>query len=132
MLKHISQLSHRELDYAVAKALGFELYKDALLDGRVKHGWWVSGLSANRNHWVELDYFAASKKWNIAGPLIVANKIVVITPEFGWYDTDYPFLAIASRGTLDATIQGDDYLEAAMRCFCVLHLGGATDIPELY
>ena len=117
------------LDWAVAKCEGLTLYKDALLNGELKEGWWVSGVwSANPNFWVELWTMNYSTSWSKSGPILDREQI-------RWDGRSY-----AVHGNWKPSPCGGDYhpigmngpnfLVAGLRCFVAVRLGEEVEIPE--
>jgi len=64
--------------------------------------------------------------WSLAGPIILEKKIVVVTPEFEYYATEYPFLAWMPG---NITSCGGFYLSTAMRCYVKSELGDQVAVP---
>lgn len=134
----VANLSGAVLDWAVAKAKGYQLYKDALLNGETKYGWHVSGLSEDSNDWVSLEAYSPSTNWAQGGPIIEReavnwyrnNKRGFPSDDRRWeaYITlnhdEVPMLRVQYRG------RGATQLIAAMRCYVASKLGDDVDIPE--
>jgi hypothetical protein len=118
-----SELTGAALDWAVAKCEGLTLYKDAMLNGVVKRGWWVSGMSIDPNTWHPLAMFNPSTDWSQGGPIIEREKIA-LAPDI--HHTRW-----------SATLRGEAYiywaqtpLIAAMRCYVASKLGDDIDVPK--
>lgn len=127
-------LTGKALDYAVAKAQGFDVYKDEMLNGHTMPGFWVSGYyPGDLNSWVQLEHFTPSTSWMKGGPIIEREGIghdrvptMAHTPkEFcAWMYRD----AEATKRT--ARSYGPTPLVAAMRCLVASRLGDEVEIPK--
>ena len=130
-----SELIGPALDWAVAKVLGHQLARDALLDETIMHGstmrsftvrgWWISGLAADPNKWMHLSNFSPSTNWSQGGPIIEQEKIDVISDPNGtacWLGRNYIKKKIVA-------LYGPTPLIAAMRCYIASKLGDEVDIP---
>lgn len=151
-----SELTGAALDWAVAKCLGLELHKDAILDGILMPGWHASGIHGDRNQWARLGQLHYSTDWCWGGPIIEREKITLVCAEGDYAPdkagTSYCFNTywVAEIGRQNASTtygsQGDDHgvmfqiaedniqgptpLIAAMRCYVNRKLGATVDIPE--
>ena len=117
-----SELTGAALDWAVAKCEGLTVYKDAMLGGLVKHGWWVSGMSIDPTTWHPLAMFEPSTDWSQGGPIIEREKT-----QMGYikaYAQWAAYVRIAQRQV------GPTPLIAAMRCYVASKLGDEIEIPE--
>lgn len=108
-----SGLTGWQLDYAVAKSLGFRIENDhQYTDEEVLDGWWQCG----PNHWQPLR--AYSTDWSQAGPIIESEGITL--KHYG-EDFNSPWSAWDGDGYSHAV--GPTPLIAAMRCFVASKLG---------
>jgi hypothetical protein len=114
-----SELTGAALDWAVAKCEGLTLHKDAMLNGVVKRGWWVSGMSIDPNTWHPLAMFNPSTNWSQGGP-IIEREYINITYDDVWTAEDVD----------NETQWGNTPLIAAMRCYVASKLGDDIEIPE--
>lgn len=119
----ISDLEDTALNWAIAKSLGYKLYKDEILR-YVMQGWWISGISKDPNAWVPLDDFSPSTNWARAGQIIEKERISVeaLREGDGWCAcigcTPHDFLLWDQKYQADAAYgEGPTPLVAAMRCF---------------
>ena len=120
-----NELTRAALDWVVAKCEGLTLHKDAMLNGVVKRGWWVSGMSIDPNTWHPLAMFNPSTDWSQGGPIIEREKIRLDTTwncEDGYWS--------ARMDTVGGWWLGDTPLIAAMRCYVVSRLGDTVEIPD--
>lgn len=84
----VSDATNTQLDWLVAKARGFDIYHDALLNGHVRRGFWVSGyFPGDPNSWMLLSQIATSTNWAQGGPIIESENITIIRCE-AEYGTD--------------------------------------------
>lgn len=111
------------LDWAVAKALGHQLARDALLDGSTMRGWWISGLAADPNKWMHLSNFSPSINWAQGGPIIEQNQLAID------YDCAEGGRWWAAHMATDTHECGPTLLIAAMRCYVASKLGDEVDVP---
>jgi hypothetical protein len=98
-----SELTGAALDWAVAKCEGLTLYKDAMLNGVVKRGWWVSGMSIDPNTWHPLAMFNPSTNWSQGGP-IIEREYINITYDDVWTAEDVDNEAVTAFALLGAVI----------------------------
>lgn len=122
-----SELTDAALDWAVAKCEGLTVYKDAMLGGLVKHGWWVSGMSIDPNTWHPLAMFEPSTDWSQGGPII---ELEGLTAE---YLHDSRWIArhpTAKRHSRPIFGEGPTPLVAAMRCYVASKLGDEVEVPD--
>lgn len=119
-------LSKHVLDWAVAKAMGLQLHKNAILNGAVMRGWWISGLSNDPNVWRSLRNFRPSVCWLTAGPIIESNRICVDKPEM----SNQWIADIRSGPNRITRTYGETLLIAAMRCYVTSKLGEEVEIPD--
>jgi len=138
-----NELIHAALHWAVAKCQGLQIYKDAMLDGRVKEGWWVSGLSTDPNTWHPLSTFNPSTNWTQGGPIIEQEGINVRAIRKEDHALNGQWLAAYDHGNTGTLVQwvkrtdfpkhyfpGSTPLIAAMRCYVASKLGDEIDIPD--
>lgn len=124
-----SELTGNALNYAVAKAQGFDVYKDEMLNGHIMHGFWVSGYyPGDLNSWVQLEHFTPSTNWSQGGP-IIERELLAPEPEldvnckcFRWCCRNW-----AGDG---GYLYGPTPLIAAMRCLVASRLGDEVEIPK--
>ena len=121
-------LTGAALDWAVAKCEGMQLHRNALLDGQVKEGWWVSGYYMDPNNWIPLSLLNFSTNWAQSGPIIEREGITVSKEDGGWsaYFRDNLFNDDGSEHWQT----GPTPLIAAMRCFVASKLGAEVEVPE--
>jgi len=117
------------LHWAVAKCQGLQIYKDAILAGQVKEGWWISGLSIDPNDWRPLSTFNPSANWAQGGPIIEREKIAVAYEPSLIYDDSCRWKALAAMSD-NGREYGPTPLVAAMRCYVASKLGDEIDIPD--
>jgi hypothetical protein len=117
-----SELTDPALDWAVAKCKEYRVFKDAVLAGSIKRGWWFSGLSIDPNMWAPLANFSPSTNWAQGGPIIERGLLVLYPdPSDGW----------RARSYMDLTYyKGSTPLIAAMRAYVASQLGDEVDVPE--
>lgn len=119
-----TNLTGKALDYAVAKAQGFDVYKDEMLNGHTMSGFWVSGYyPGDLNSWVQLEHFTPSTSWMKGGPIIEREKIAT---KF-WVSED-SWEALIKGGFFASW--GPTPLIAAMRCLTASRLGDDVEIPK--
>lgn len=120
MLKNVDTLEGLALDYAVARAKGWSLFKDNLLCGVLMEGWHISGMYKDPNIWVPLSVFNPSENWAQGGPILEENGIDLNQLHEGW-----------SAGPNAWTkALADKPLIAIMRAFVKLKFGEKIDLPE--
>ena len=122
------ELAGPALDWAVAKCEGLKLYRNALLGGQIKEGWWVSGYYMNPNNWIPLNLLNFSTNWAQGGPIIERERINVVafqsSTDWGAEPhTQWKHDARLSR-------RGPTPLIAAMRCYVTNKLGDTVDVPD--
>lgn len=119
-----TNLTGRALDYAVAKAQGFDVYKDGILNGHTMPGFWVSGYyPGDMNSWIQLEHFTPSTSWMKGGPIIERENIDT------WYDDGNEWwTAVMLKGRFVES--GPTPLIAAMRCLVSSRLGDDVEIPK--
>lgn len=122
-----SELIGPALDWAVAKALGHQLARDALLDGSTMRGWWISGLAADPNKWMHLSNYPPSTNWSQGGPIVEKESISIVRQGDGpeWVASVYDYEA----DDWHLHTEGPTPLIAAMRCYVASKLGDEVDIP---
>ena len=155
----VSDATNTQLDWLVAKARGFDIYHDALLNGHVRRGFWVSGyFPGDPNSWMLLSQIATSTNWAQGGPIIESENITIIRCE-AEYGTDRKGFTTSKRisvwaatagqhryeniygsqgdhwGTsycidTDGVVYGPTPLIAAMRCFVLSKLGNVIEVPR--
>lgn len=115
------------LDWAVAKCEGLKLYRNALLGGQIKEGWWVSGYYMDPNNWIPLNLLNFSTDWAQGGPVIEREKIQLLPSitkcEQPWHSSN-PANDYASHQ------YGPTPLIAAMRVYVASKLGDTVDVPD--
>lgn len=124
----VSKATGIQLDWLVAKAQGFEVYHSALLNGYIKHGFWVSGYHDDLNNWVPLVALTYSTSWAQGGPIIERERI---SPGYS-VEGDWIAYRFDPQDELEASFvqRGPTTLIAAMRCFICSRLGETVEIPE--
>jgi hypothetical protein len=119
-----SELTGMALNYAVAKAQGFEVYKDEMSNGHIKYEFWVSGYYPGElNSWMQLEHFTPSTSWMKGGPIIERENIFIMK------NSKDQWVSIIHRGH-PVGIVGPTPLIAAMRCFTASRLGDDVEIPK--
>jgi hypothetical protein len=130
-----NELTRAALDWVVAKCEGLTLHKDAMLNGVVKRGWWVSGMSIDPNTWHPLAMFNPSTDWSQGGPIIEREGIDMLrllaninndVEDRGWRAYHTP----TREAVTHCYAEGPTPLIAAMRCYVASELGDEVDIPE--
>ena len=117
-----SELTGAQLDWAVAKAEGIELYSGPRDSNPAYKANWV-----RRKHG---DLFQPSTDWAQGGPIIEREGIVVdLRKEYGWIAAR-EFWYLENKEDHDLCSTGETYLIAAMRCYVALKLGDEVDIPK--
>ena len=118
----VSEATEPQLDWLVAKCEGMKLHRNALLDGRIKEGWWVSGYYMDPNNWIPLSLLNFSTNWVRGGPIVEREGISIIFHEQGHW----------TASNLHGTVcgEGPTPLIAAMRCYCANRLGDTAEVPE--
>lgn len=132
-----SELTGPQLDWMVAKCIA-QVHDNALLNGSIMHGWWISGLFTDPNYWIRTDEFSPSTDWAQGGPLIDANDIALSPlPDGLWraYIPEGTVLVSRAKSCLEVfkwkfKQEGYHPLIAAMRCFVYSKMGETVDIPE--
>ena len=117
----VSEATERQLDWLVAKCEGLESTLNALLDGQIKEGWWVSGCYMNPNIWVPFSRINFSTDWAQGGPIIEREGISIYRMASDWSAAYNP------SGTPQ---DGPTPLIAAMRCYVSNCLGNEVEVPE--
>jgi hypothetical protein len=127
------ELIGNPLNWAVAKCEGLRAYKDAMLDERVKEGWWISDLSEDPNNWIPISEYSPSTKWSQGGPIIEREKIDLLT-EKRMPDSWLASVARYQNGKRLIGWRLHQYgptpLVAAMRCYVALKLGDEVEVPD--
>jgi hypothetical protein len=124
----IETLSGINLDLLVAKALGYHITQDSDTSYAEKDG---SRLIIGEGFG-----FSPSTDWVIAGPIIEREKIHVGPGDWDLSEngvfTIHNYFACtledAAHDRQENGCQGQDYLEAAMRCFAVSKLGQEIEV----
>lgn len=127
----VSEATERQLDWLAARIEGLELHCNALLDGQIKQGWWVSGYYMDPNNWVPLSLLNYSTDWARGGPIIEREGINLGTQrnEPGFK----PHIDYLWHAQLDQRVYvgyGPTPLIAAMRCYVASKLGETVEVPE--
>lgn len=118
-----SELTGMALNYAVAKAQGFNVYKDEMLNGHI-YGFWVSGYyPGDLNSWMQLEHFTPSTSWKKGGPIIEQENIFIMKNDRN------EWVSIIHRGH-PVGICGPTPLIAAMRCLVASRFGDDVEIPK--
>ena len=126
MLIPAEDLTDTTLAYAVAKAEGFTLYKDALLDGRVKEGWWLQGYYIHdANEWLPLSLYNPHNDWSQGGPIIEQHGMWVVR-----MSKDLWLGRLDPEAYYEEGICGPTLLIAAMRRLVASKLGAVVDVPD--
>lgn len=131
----VAEATELQLDWLVAKCEGLKLHRNALLDGQIKEGWWVSGYYMDPNNWIPLSLLNFSTNWAQGGPIIeregigfFCNRTAAIgarfTPDAG---ADWRAFAL-NKHVLH--YYGSTPLMAAMRCYVTSKLGDTVEVPE--
>lgn len=117
----VSELKDQTLDWAVAKALGYDY---EIVDNAV-----ITGLSVMITDETDPyfgcstdEVFNPSTNWNLAGPLIEFEMITVTPADFAGFEA-----FVWPKGE---AVWGDTALEAICRCFVKSKLGDEIDLPE--
>lgn len=105
-----SELTGAALDWAVAKAEGYEITADCFLKGVVVHP--------------SITGFIPSTNWAQGGPIIERERIRLDCP---W--NPGPYDASCKIDGKTAWVQGPTPLIAAMRCYVASKLGEEVDLP---
>ena len=108
-----SELTGAALDWAVAKALGLEVYFD---DGVVC----LKGQPFDNNS----HYWLPTQNWAQGGPIIERERLIVgpcLVKGRSWF---------AEYGDEHAKGLGPTPLVAAMRCYCCSKLGDEVEVPD--
>jgi len=127
----VSELSGAALDWAVAKCLA-NVHEDALLNGVIMHGWWISGLFTDPNYWIRAEEFNPSTKWSQGGPIIereIRGRGLDLWSRCPPVP-DGVCAATYGRGAPDSYVYGPTPLIAAMRCYVASKLGEEVEIPK--
>lgn len=120
MLRNVDSLEGLALNYAVARAKGWRLAKDALLNGILMEGWHISGMCKAPNVWVSLDVFNPSENWAQGGPILEEYGVDLTKLSKGW-----------SAGVNAWTkVQAVTPLVAIMRAFVKQKFGEKIDLPD--
>lgn len=117
--KNIADLDEFELNWAVAKALGTQIY-------RGKRRAWLTKPYGQFDQSHRLPHWSPSTLWAQGGPIIEGEKIAVWPSENGEHDGEWCARTIDTYITYSPTP-----LIAAMRCFVVSRLGDELDVREL-
>ena len=115
------------LDWTVAKCEGLKLYRNALLGGQIKEGWWVSGYYMDPNNWIPLNLLNFSTDWSQGGPVIERERLCLEIDHAGVW------LSYSKQNYGDEPEHmhaGSTPLIAAMRCYVVSKLGDTVDVPD--
>lgn len=120
-----SELTGAALDYAVAKAQGFDVYKDEMLNGHIMHGFWVSGYyPGDLNSWMQLEHFTPSTSWMKGGP-IIEQEGINLSSYYKLQTGEWQ-----AWGEFGPSNFGTTALIAAMRCLVASRFGDNVEIPK--
>ena len=123
------ELAGPALDWAVAKCEGLKLYRNALLGGQIKEGWWVSGYYMDPNNWIPLNLLNFSTNWAQGGPIIEREHI-----SLGWVVSNYLYVTGCWSAFIPQTngklFYAGTPLVAAMRRYVASKLGDTVDVPD--
>lgn len=129
-----AELTGAALDWAVAKCLA-NVHEDAMLNGTIMHGWWISGLFTDPNYWIRNDEFNPSTNWTQGGPIIESERITL--DYYCNQGESRAALGYASYDNEGEYIEGSDHeqtgptpLIAAMRCYVSSKLGDEIEVPD--
>ena len=134
-----SELKGAALDWAVAKCEGLAIHKDAVLNGVIKRGVWLSGLNIDPNNWTQLAMFNPSTDWSQGGPIIEREDISFRKyhrPDSEAHGKYYARVCresgtmVSWHKTTGHQMTGPSPLIAAMRCYVASKLGDAVEVPE--
>lgn len=126
MIVKTSEMTERQLDWAVAKCEGFRIEKDYVYTEEVTFdGWWQCG----PNHWQPVCKY--STDWSQGGPIIEREEIGVkrnspCSDGRRWEASP----SITAKGAGGRYGYGQTPLIAAMRCYVASKLGETIEIPE--
>lgn len=120
------KLTGAALDWAVAKCLA-NVHEDAMLNGTIMHGWWISGLFTDPSYWIRNDEFNPSTNWTQGGPIIERERIQVVFRVTDGNGGGY--WEAANLFTDTYGYSGATPLLAAMRCYVASKLGTEVEIP---
>lgn len=125
----VAEATELQLDWLVAKCVGLKLHRNALLDGQIKEGWWVSGYYMDPNNWIPLSRLNFSTSWAQGGPIIERERIDLSAKTNAGSDFD-EWRASIGIGARQRNRYGDTPLIAAMRCYVASKLGATVEVPE--
>lgn len=125
----VSEATELQLDWLVAKCESMKLHRNALLDGQVKEGWWVSGYYIDPNNWIPLSLLNFSTDWAQGGPIKEREKIGTNWVVSNYLNIDGCWSAHIpqSNGRL---LYAQTELVAAMRCYVINKLGETAEVPD--
>jgi len=134
-----SELTSAALDWAVAKCEGYEYELVLGIRGVTMSGSNTMGgfpwllpraiRKINQPSAMPLQNYNPSTNWSQGGPIIEREEIVLVNPTFGYFYTEYPWLAFIQGCTGEVFETGDTPLIAAMRCYVASKLGDEVEIP---
>ena len=122
----VAEATELQLDWLVAKCEDLKLHRNALLDGQVKEGWWVSGYYMDPNNWIPLSLLNFSTDWAQGGPIIDRELIDLLHVR----QNDLSIAWDATFGNDEVVESGPTALIAAMRCYVASKLGDTAEVPE--
>ena len=111
-----SELSDAALAYAFCIANGWQVHQDALKNGHVHKGFWVSGRFPDTNAWTSLNFIRPQEDWSQGGPIIERERIDLQAKINAGSDYD-EWLAVIGIGAKQKGRYGPTPLVAAMRIF---------------
>ena len=134
-----SELTGLGLVYALAKAKGWLLHKDATLDGHHMRGWFISGHHPDPNHWCPIDITPA--RLNDLAKILDEEEIDLRThrlAEFTERGTEIlrkvGWIAFVSPSAFWMKPrfhqEAKTPLLAVQRCLVEMKLGDEVDVPE--
>lgn len=135
----VSEASGVVLDWLVAKSQGFDVWHNAIRNGHIMHGFWVSGYyPVDLNSWLPIDSYKPSTNWAQGGPIIEREEIELRVLPNSFTESEH--LNFLDGDSWEANIWpadrdaiaccGTSPLIAALRSFCVSRLGEVVEVPE--
>lgn len=117
----VAEATGPALDWLVAKCEDLKLHRNALLDGQIREGWWVSGYYMDPNKWIPLSLLNFSTDWAQGGPIKERERIST-----AWYSGAWN----ASSDKTPCYFSAQSELVAAMRAHVYSKLGDTVEVPE--